>query len=117
MRTWVLVGAALLALLVVANAGQRAASGPAPAASGPAPAATAAPAHADQAGYPYPPDVEAAFRRNFADSPGMGDCALRETERRYSYDDFVSISHAYGGTGTLPPSLRAIVQACALSLQ
>lgn len=81
--------------------------------------ATATPTdvHADQAGYHYPASVEMIFQRNFADSPGMGTCALAATERRYSYNDFVSVSHAYGGTGELPPSLKAIVLTCALQLQ
>lgn len=107
-RSWTVagVGVGLLALLAVAGRG-------APV----TPAPTPTPDHASQAGYPYPASVEASFKRGFADSPGMGDCALRETERRYSYDDFVSISRAYGGTGTLPPSLRAIVLSCAQSLQ
>ena len=111
MRKWIVVGAVAVALLVIAGQGQHGV-GIAP----PTPT-VAAGDHASQAGYPYPARVEASFRRNFTNSPGMGDCALKATEQRYSYDDFVSISHAYGGTNTLPPSLQAIVLACAQSLQ
>lgn len=105
MRRWIVIGGiGLLCLVTIGSQGEHSAP-------------VAAPDHASEAGYAYPPDVEASFRRNFANSPGMGDCALKATEQRYSYDDFVSISHAYGGTGTLPPSLQAIVLTCAQSLQ
>ena len=111
MRKWLIVVAVAVALLVIASQNQHG-GGAATVGVG-----VAGADHASQAGYPYPASVEASFQRNFANSPGMGDCALKETEQRYSYDDFVSISHAYGGTNTLPPSLQAIVLACAQSLQ
>jgi hypothetical protein len=82
-------------------------------------APTIAPAysHADEAGYPYPANIEEIFRRNFANSPGLGTCALAATEKRYSYNEFVSVSHAYAGTNDLPPSVKAIITTCALQLQ
>jgi hypothetical protein len=78
---------------------------------------TAITSDADRAGVPFPAAAEAQLRQNFTNSPGMGTCVLAATEQRYSYNEYVSIAHAYGGTNTLPPSLQTIIQTCASRLQ
>jgi hypothetical protein len=82
-----------------------------------APTIAPADSHADEAGYHFPAAAEQQFHASFADSPGMGTCILAATEKRYSYNEFVSVSHAYAGTNDQPPSIKAIVMTCALQLQ
>jgi hypothetical protein len=63
--------------------------------------------------HPYPSDVEASFRQSYSNLPSaIGECVLAQTERQYTYAQFQAIANEYGGTGTQPPAIQAIVVSC-----